>query len=152
MLANPLLTELHPQSSPEFGFVLQAFVFVSHKLSHSRVCPLLVHSVRCSQNVQFTASTRQLTAICNFSSRESDALYWSLRAPDGHIVHRHLCKQNTLTHKLNTQPSSSLLPLQCFSAPLLLRLQSSLTNTAVKKHCSLPICFCSTFLSVAVIK
>jgi hypothetical protein len=36
------------------------------------------------------------------SSRGSDAFFWALRAPGIHMVHRHTCRKNTHTHKIET--------------------------------------------------
>ena len=38
--------------------------------------------------------------VCNSSSRESDALPWSLWELGIHVVHRYTCRQNSHTHFL----------------------------------------------------
>lgn len=46
-------------------------------------------------------STYMLTMVCNFSSMESGALFWSLQAPS-HKWCTDICRQNTYTHKKYT--------------------------------------------------
>jgi hypothetical protein len=46
-------------------------------------------------SVQFLASTRQLTIICNFSSIEFNVLFWTLRALGMHIYRRSRTRAHT---------------------------------------------------------
>lgn len=41
-----------------------------------------------------------LTTVSNSSSRETDALFWTCRAPGMRMVHRHTCRWNSHTHKI----------------------------------------------------
>lgn len=49
--------------------------------------------------VSFPASTWQLTIVYNSSSRESDALVCSPKAPEMHMIHRLMCRQSSHKHK-----------------------------------------------------
>lgn len=46
--------------------------------------------------VQFPILTQQLTAICNSSSKRSDALLWLLKESGMHMVHTHIHTSKTL--------------------------------------------------------
>lgn len=46
--------------------------------------------------IRFPASTGQLTAMCIFSSRRSDILFWPPQASGTQIVHRHTSRQKHL--------------------------------------------------------
>lgn len=42
--------------------------------------------------------------ICNSSFKGSNALFWPSQEPVMQVGHRHMCKQNTHTHKIKTKP------------------------------------------------
>ena len=44
-------------------------------------------------------------AAHNFSSKESDTLFWPLKAPGMHMVHKHTCRPNTPMHKIKLETS-----------------------------------------------
>lgn len=52
-----------------------------------------------SSQIQFPTWTCQFRTICNFSLRESNILLASVSIRHS-CVHRHICRQNTKTHKI----------------------------------------------------
>lgn len=48
-------------------------------------------------------ATWWITTIRNSSSRRSDTIFWPLKAPGMHTVHRRTCRPNPQTHKTKTE-------------------------------------------------
>jgi hypothetical protein len=46
------------------------------------------------------ASSLYLTTVCNYSSEESEALFWPPESLAKHMVHKCTCRQNTLMYKI----------------------------------------------------
>lgn len=50
--------------------------------------------------VSIITTTKQLTTNCNFSSRKSSALFWTLEVRGMYMVDIHTCRQDTYAHQI----------------------------------------------------
>lgn len=74
---------------------LCAFYIKKKKCLQSWKDCLAVERADCRSRGSIPAPTPGLPTICNSGPRESDTLFWA-------GMHRHICRQNTHIHKINT--------------------------------------------------